>query len=62
MEEYIIRISKNRRPFREIFIEAKNKEDAIQELDKEHRRFWEGANSNIDITSNLYKIEWIEGI
>lgn len=59
MREYIIRISKNNKPFREIFIEAVDELDAIQQLDKEHRRFFKEFPN---ITSNLYEIKWIEGI
>lgn len=62
MKEYIIRISRNGRAFKEIFIEAENNEDAIQKLDKEHRRSIEDLDKVANVTSNLYEINWIEGI
>lgn len=60
MNEYIIRLSHKHRPFREIFVEAENKETAVQFLDEEHRRWLDKGLE--DFTSNLYEIVWINGI
>lgn len=60
MNEYIIRLSHKNRPFREIFVEAKDVETATEFLDEEHRRWLDKGLE--DLTSNLYEIRWINGI